>query len=103
MEPTEDPVRAEVYALSLKQPWAALLVHGLKTIEVRTWSTFRRGRILIHASRTEDTRPEVWDLVPSELRSSARQRGGIIGCGELTGCLQYKTAEQFATDQSKHR
>src|SRR5207245_2747235 len=29
------------YALSLKQPWATLLVHGLKSIEVRRWSTPR--------------------------------------------------------------
>ena len=32
------------YALSVKQPWATLLVHGLKTIEVRAWPTARRGR-----------------------------------------------------------
>src|SRR5204863_2700985 len=39
-----------VYALSLKQPWAALLVHGRKSVEVRSWPTARRGRVLIHAA-----------------------------------------------------
>ncbi len=42
---------AKLYALSLKQPWAALLVTGRKRIEVRNWPTARRGRILIHAAR----------------------------------------------------
>ena len=30
------------YALSIKQPWAALLVHGLKTMEIRSWPTAHR-------------------------------------------------------------
>lgn len=36
--------------LSVKQPWAALLVNGIKDIENRTRRTTFRGRILIHAS-----------------------------------------------------
>src|SRR5205823_6217499 len=32
-----------MYALSLKQPWATLLAHAVKTIEVRKWPTARRG------------------------------------------------------------
>lgn len=37
-------------ALSIKQPWAALIAHGIKDIENRTWRTKFRGRIFIHAS-----------------------------------------------------
>ncbi len=37
--------------LSLMQPWATLLAHGLKTYETRSWSTRHRGPLLIHASR----------------------------------------------------
>src|SRR5437660_10673309 len=59
------------YALSLKQPWAALLVSGHKTIEVRRWPTTRRGHVLIHAARISDARAEVWKLVPDELRDAA--------------------------------
>ncbi|MGE5519226.1 MAG: ASCH domain-containing protein [Candidatus Dadabacteria bacterium] len=36
--------------LSLLQPWATLVVMGLKTIETRSWSTNHRGPLLIHAS-----------------------------------------------------
>lgn len=39
--------------LSVKQPWAALLVNGIKDIENRTRRTTFRGRILIHASKAQ--------------------------------------------------
>lgn len=90
------------YALSLKQPWAALLVHGRKTVEVRRWPTARRGSVLIHAARVPDERSEVWARVPPELREAARLLGGIVGQGELTGCRAYRTAEAFAADQARH-
>lgn len=37
-------------ALSIKQPWASLIAHGIKDIENRTWKTNFRGRIYIHES-----------------------------------------------------
>lgn len=40
-------------ALSIKQPWASLIAHGIKDIENRTWKTNFRGRIYIHASAKE--------------------------------------------------
>jgi len=94
--------RTSDYALSLKQPWATLLVHGRKTIEVRSWPTARRGPILIHAARVSDERAEVWARVPEELREAARQVGGIVGAGDLTGCLAYRTVELFTADQARH-
>lgn len=36
--------------ISIKQPWASLIVEGIKDIENRTWPTKFRGRVLIHAS-----------------------------------------------------
>src|SRR5262249_52458255 len=41
-------------ALTVKQPWAHLIVQGIKTIENRTWTTDYRGRLLIHAGRSFD-------------------------------------------------
>jgi hypothetical protein len=92
----------KAYALSLKQPWAALVVHGLKTIEVRRWPTARRGRILLHAARVSDDRPEAWKHVPPNLQESARLLGGIIGAVELTGCNSYPCLEDFVRDQTGH-
>lgn len=92
-----------LYALSLKQPWAALLVHGHKSIEVRNWPTPRRGRVLIHAARVPDPRPEAWAHVDSPaVRAAAELGGGIIGAADLTGCVAYRTAEAFAADRPRH-
>jgi hypothetical protein len=93
---------ANMYALSLKQPWAALLVHGRKTIEVRSWPTVRRGRILIHAARIRDDRPEAWKHVTDDLKDATELLGGIIGQADLTGCLIYRSKERFCKDQLQH-
>lgn len=40
-------------AISIKQPWASLIVHGIKDVENRTWACpkmYIGKRILIHAS-----------------------------------------------------
>lgn len=37
-------------SLTIKQPWASLIVEGIKDIENRTWKTHFRGRIYVHAS-----------------------------------------------------
>lgn len=37
-------------ALSIRQPWAWLILHGGKDIENRSWNTNFRGRFLIHAA-----------------------------------------------------
>ena len=39
-------------ALSIHQPYASLIAHGLKTIEVRTWRTHYRGPFVVCASAT---------------------------------------------------
>lgn len=90
------------YALSVKQPWAALLAHGLKTVEVRRWPTARRGPVLIHAARVPDPRQEAWAHVPDALRATAAQLGGIIGRGELVECRAYRTAAEFTADCGRH-
>lgn len=38
-------------ALTVKQPWAQLIVSGIKNIENRSWKTNFRGRTYIHASQ----------------------------------------------------
>ena len=41
-------------ALSVRQPWAALIASGVKTIELRTRPTKYRGQLLICASQHKD-------------------------------------------------
>ena len=90
------------YALSLKQPWAALLVYGRKTVEVRRWATKRRGPVLIHAARVPDPRPEAWAQLPPELREAAREVGGLIGDADLTGVVAYPSPQLFVADRARH-
>jgi len=47
----EVKTRYTMRALSVKQPWAWLIVNGYKKIENRNWPTSFRGRIYIHAGR----------------------------------------------------
>src|SRR3954471_8554499 len=90
-------------ALSVKQPWAALLVAGLKTVEVRSWPTRRRGRVLIHAGKLADDRKEGWDRITTpKLMELTRLRSGVVGVGDLVACHMYKTPEGFAADSHLH-
>jgi hypothetical protein len=90
------------YALSIKQPWAALVVAGLKTIEVRSWLTKIRGRILIHAARIPDSRPQAWQWVTDEVRPLADLTGGVIGQVNLLDCIAYPDPSRFAVDTARH-
>jgi hypothetical protein len=70
-------------ALSVRQPWAHLIVHGLKDIENRGWGTSHRGPLLIHAAQKFDVEAWRWIRsaypdVPLPDRNSF-ELGGIIG------------------------
>jgi hypothetical protein len=42
-------------AITINEPWATLIVHGIKRVENRSWSTNYRGSLLIHAGKAIDT------------------------------------------------
>lgn len=44
----------KIKVLSVRQPWAWLILNGYKTIENRTWRVNDRGPILIHAGKQFD-------------------------------------------------
>lgn len=90
------------YALSIKQPWAALVVAGFKTIEIRKWATSIRGRIFVHAASIPDRRPEGWAAISEELMPLAQTVGGVIGAVDLLSCIGYRTAAKFKLDVQKH-
>jgi len=43
-------------ALSIRQPWAALILDARKPVENRTWPTSYRGPLAVHAGKTADHR-----------------------------------------------
>lgn len=45
------PVPATIKAITIHQPWATLIVAGIKQFETRGWQTNYRGKLAIHASK----------------------------------------------------
>ena len=58
--------------LTVRQPWAHLIAHGLKKIENRSWFTAHRGPLAIHAAKSRS---------PADLMEEL-ERDGILPPGE---------------------
>ncbi len=84
--------------ISLKQPYAELLVSGKKTIECRTWSTRFRGDFLIHASKTADIEACIY----YKMNIKSVVKGSIIGKALIYDIKKYVTNEEFVLDKNKH-
>ncbi|MBU2615830.1 MAG: ASCH domain-containing protein [Nanoarchaeota archaeon] len=83
-------------ALSLKQPWAELILQGKKIIELRKWNTHFRGRFFIHSSKVPDLEGMKrfgFDELPN---------GFILGKANLGGVKKYFDDEEFEKDNDKH-
>jgi len=85
-------------ALSIRQPWAWLILHAGKNIENRTWSTTFRGEFLIHAAKRmtfeeyDSALEFAYDLNPAleqiEIPHPAHIiRGGIVGTARLVDVI----------------
>ena len=75
-------------ALSIRQPWAELILQGRKTIEVRTWATQHRGELWLHAGAVRDGRAlRRFDLPAADLTV-----GALIGKCELYDCIEFSAA-----------
>lgn len=82
--------------ITIKQPWAKLIVDGVKNIENRTWKTKFRGRVLIHAGKAKYENP--FDLLSeAQFNSLSRDQyleayngleySSIIGSVEIVDCV----------------
>jgi hypothetical protein len=84
--------------LSLKQPYAELLVSGKKTIELRNWNTYFRGKFLVHASKNIDKeRSDFLGIGHKKLIC-----GAIIGSAVLYDVKQYRNKTELELDKNKH-
>lgn len=101
------------FALSVQQPYAGLLVAGIKKHEGRAWFTTYRGRLWIHAASRRPTQEDIDEVVgiyhkiveetevvsfPEEYPTSC-----LLGCVNLVDCLpqdiyreQYPFGECFS-------
>jgi hypothetical protein len=91
-------------ALSIRQPWAWLIVNGWKNIENREWRTSVRGRVLIHASKgmAANEWADAWGFAEGiaghELASPHAveiERGGIVGSVEIVDCRTSSRSSWF--------
>ena len=83
--------------LSLKQPFAELVVSGKKTIELRKWNTKFRGKFLIHASKIPDSQAmkkfgfEKWNETSNKESPDGKIRNGEVGLSRANiktpGCV----------------
>jgi ASCH domain len=88
-------------ALSIRQPWAALVVAGVKDIENRPWRTSHRGQLLIHASlgRSGRSLTEIARTygiaITDELTQLSRLVGGIMGVVDLVDCVNASVSRWY--------
>lgn len=84
--------------LSLKQPYAELLVSGRKTIELRSWNTKFRGEFLIHASKKIDRQAcDRLKIDPHQL-----PKGALVGKATLTDVKLYQDSKSLLQDKNEH-
>lgn len=70
--------------LTINQPFATLIVEGLKEYEFRTWKTNYRGEILIHAGKGVDKKA----MKRYEYLGLEYPKGCIIGKATITDCIK---------------
>lgn len=72
--------------LTVHQPWASLIVAGVKKIENRSWPTNYRGPVNIHAGQTTD--PSDWTATLDDIPT-----GAILGTVNIVDCVRDSTDE----------
>jgi hypothetical protein len=87
-------------ALSIRQPWAWLIVNGYKDVENRNGPTNFRGRVYVHAGKKMDSG---WfpDLLQEVIAQDIQlpheyPLGAIVGEVDITGCVTRSTSPWFS-------
>jgi hypothetical protein len=92
-------------ALTVRQPWASLIIRGGKDIENRDWPTTQRGIVAIHSSAKlhrsdmEDACDFMRSFIPrfsaERFRADNVPPGVILGTVEIVGCVLASTSPWF--------
>lgn len=74
----------QMIALGIRQPWAELILRGVKTIEVRSQNTNKRGRIYVYASKlVSDHAAAATAINEHGLQVDSLPKGVLVGTVEL--------------------
>lgn len=73
-------------AISIKQPWAELILSGKKDVEVRSWATHYRGPLWLHTGLKVD------DYATKRFELGPLFTGGIVGWANLDGIRPFSAA-----------
>jgi hypothetical protein len=79
------PKEPQIKAITIRQPWAELILRGRKPFELRSWKTHYRGPLVIHAAArvdAEDARH--FGLNPEKLIT-----GAFVGVAILSDVRPY--------------
>lgn len=96
------PLPSRIPCISLHQPYAELVVAGIKTIETRTWEwPYEPGWLAIHAAKRFRTGAVAWMLGnrPSAFascQSRMKVTGAVIGMVYVAGCRAFVRDDEFA-------
>ena len=83
-------------ALSIKQPYAELILQERKKIELRKWNTKFRGDFLIHASKVPDSK------AMKRFKFKNLPCGCIVGKASLKEVKHYNTKKEHQKDKNLH-
>ncbi|MEW1761534.1 hypothetical protein AB0393_34180 [Streptomyces cyaneofuscatus] len=76
-----------IRGITIKQPYAASILTGAKTIENRP-RPWRTGWVLLHAGRQIDRPALRLPLVARTIRGRQLVAGAVVGIARITGCHQ---------------
>ena len=94
--PVSHPDR-ELIALGIRQPWAELILRGIKTIEVRSLPTRVRGPIYLYTSQKLAAIPAAQEaLTLHGLNATGMELGLIVGTVEIVDCRRCRVGDAEA-------
>ncbi len=84
-------------ALGIQQPWPELILKGIKTVEVRSQPTAKRGRIWLYASKRFSQLPAALDACRTfQIDSDRLPTGLLVGTVEVVGCRPCRSNDAAA-------
>jgi hypothetical protein len=91
------PIDPDRIALGIQQPWAELILRGIKTLEIRSRSTRQRGPIYLYASKRTSPLPAAAIAARRHgIEIESLPLGLLVGTINLIDCRPARSKDQLA-------